>query len=174
MSEQFCTQCGAKLPEEGNFCPQCGAPVEGVAASPASPPPAQAYVPPPAQPAVQAGASAQPTGMSRTVLYGLGGIALVASLLALVYFGFLRPGGVDEATTSAQNALDIPYPDVARISVDEAHDRFEEGTAIFVDVRDRDSYATMHIPDAVWMPLTDVSARHAELPKYAQIFTYCT
>ena len=129
--------------------------------------------------------------MSRTVLYVLGGVAIVA-LLAVAYFAFLRPGNaepdcgeepcnVEELLAQAQDApasapatADVPYPDVARISAQDANASFEDGSAVFVDVRDRDSYTSMHIPGAVWIPLDEVNARHGELSRDAEILTYCT
>ena len=163
MNQQFCTQCGAKLPEKGNFCPECGAPIEHVAA------------PPSTQPPVQAEKSGQQPAAPRSVLFGLAGAAVVAVLIAVVYFAFLRPATVEPvAMPNVQNEQDIPFPDVARIPVAEAYARFEDGSALFVDVRDGDSYSAAHIPNAVWIPLTDLNARHTELPKDALILTYCT
>jgi hypothetical protein len=186
MSQQFCTQCGTKLPDEGNFCPQCGAPREGVVVAPADSPSAQPYAPPPrsARPATKAKSGpTQPDG-APVVLYSLGGVALVALLLVVAYFGFLRPGGeesecgdapciVDLSGAGATVVPNIPFPDVARISVAEANALLQQDAAIFVDVRDRDSYTSMHIPGAVWIYLDDVGARHGELSRNAQILTYC-
>ena len=39
MSQTFCTQCGSKLPEVGNFCPECGAPVESPVRAASAPTP---------------------------------------------------------------------------------------------------------------------------------------
>jgi hypothetical protein len=215
MSQKFCTQCGEKLPENGNFCPQCGAAVESaetsvVAPKASAPPPSAAPVP--LEPAAQLDAelatqdapsgrpaSEQTSGGSRTLIYALGGVAAIVALLAVVYFAFLQPDGSGtsaaadlsdcgeepctiEAVTAgapndavqAQNAEDIPYPEIARISVDEAHISLAEGSAIVVDVRDRDSYTNMHIPGALSIPLDEVEARMGELPREAEILTYCT
>ena len=197
MSQRFCTQCGAKLPEGGNFCPHCGAPAEPdavqtpVAGPVAAPPAAQLDAELAAASEVGNRAQAPSSASSRTLLYALGGAAAIVALLAVVYFAFLRPGGAEgmasadlsdcgdepctvEAVTAATNDPDLPYPEVPRVSVDEAHIRLAEGTAVAVDVRDRDSYTAMHIPGALWIPLDEVEARQGELPKDREILTYCT
>ena len=83
-------------------------------------------------------------------------------------------GRCTERRRAAQNAHDLPYPEIARISADEAHIRLMQGEAVLVDVRDRDSYTNMHIPGALWIPLDEVEVRMGELPRDAEIITYCT
>lgn len=68
----------------------------------------------------------------------------------------------------------IPYPEAARISLTNAKAAFEAGTAVFVDVRDTDSYTARHIPGALHIPLADLPSRLIELDPSAQIITYCT
>lgn len=187
MSQRYCTQCGAELPEQSNFCSQCGAPVENSGPAPVRPAPQpDPYTP------VHAVDNGQRPARSRTGLYIAGGIGALLALVAIVYFAFLRPDGLglarsesdcgDEpcivdltatAENAAQNAANLPYPEVARISVDEAHQRLNNGAAIFLDVRDRDSYVAMRIPGAVWIPLDAVGAHRDGLPKDAEILTYC-
>lgn len=206
MSQNFCTQCGSKLPEEGNFCPECGAPVESPVQPSTAPPPSgpPAAVDPVSQLDAELAAQSAPprgdaSGGSRTLLYALGGAAALVALLAVVWFAFLRPdvssgfasAGLSdcgdepctlEAVTAAaqndaagaQSASDIPYPEVARISADEAHIRLMQGESVVVDVRDRDSYTNMHIPGAMWIPLDEIEVRMGELPRDAEILTYCT
>lgn len=196
MSQRFCTQCGAKLPEDGKFCPHCGAPVEqeaGSAPAPAATPvEARSVTQLDAEIAAQSSGGESRTESSNTLLYALGGAAIIIVLLAGAYFAFLRPGDADslastelsdcgdepctvEAVTAvSQNDPSIPYPEITRISVDDAHMRLANNSAIFVDVRDRDSYTAMHVPGALWIPLDEVSARQGELPKDAEILTYCT
>ncbi len=159
MSQRYCTNCGERLADGVSFCTNCGTAVEAPA-QPAPPPVHTAKRP------ATAKASTGSSGISPKTI--VGGIAIMAALLAVVYFVFLRSS--NDATATA----DIPYPDIARSSVEYAYARFEEGSALFLDVRDRDSYMTMHIPGAIWMPLTDVEARLNELPPGVEILTYCT
>jgi rhodanese-related sulfurtransferase len=61
---------------------------------------------------------------------------------------------------------------VPRISLAEAQARYDDGTALFVDVRGQEEYDTAHIPDAISLPLADLEARYQELPQDAEIITY--
>ena len=187
MSQTFCTQCGARLPEGGNFCPQCGAPIEqeAVAAPSVVPPPAAAAAERDSATMLDAELEAQNSagdrrgGPSRELWAVLGGAALVMVLLFAGYIAVLRPGdggsaSSESVTADSQDDTDIPYPEVARISADDAHIRLASDSAIFVDVRDLDSYTEVHIPGALWIPLDEIEARQGELPKDAEIITYCT
>jgi rhodanese-related sulfurtransferase len=82
----------------------------------------------------------------------------------------------DSPTTSptAENASDIPYPEISRVSVQEAYTQFVDGTAIFLDVRDTGSFSAAHVPGAVNIPLSELEQRLGELPQTARIITYCT
>lgn len=68
----------------------------------------------------------------------------------------------------------IPFPEVPRLPLADAKVRFDAGGALFVDVRDRDSYAAGHIPNSLSLPLGEIEARAAELPTDAELLTYCT
>lgn len=63
---------------------------------------------------------------------------------------------------------------VERISLADAKAAFDSGKAIFLDVRDVNSYAAAHIPGAVLIPLNDLATRLAELDQAAWIISYCT
>jgi 3-mercaptopyruvate sulfurtransferase SseA len=69
---------------------------------------------------------------------------------------------------------DIPYPEVSRISVDDSKAAYDQGSAVFLDVRSADSYAANHIPGAVSIPLNELPARVGELDPEKLIITYCT
>jgi hypothetical protein len=173
MNQQFCTQCGTKLPEVGKFCTQCGTPIEHMRA----PSVAQAQV--------------TPTEIvnvlnSRRWLPRFGPIGAVAVVAVGVMLGMaLYDRVISPATQMAlpvdsgpipddHSADGIPYPEVPRITVEEARSHLDNGIGMFVDVRDRQSYATAHIPGSVSLPLSELDLRYAELPKDAEIITYCT
>lgn len=68
----------------------------------------------------------------------------------------------------------IPYPNVARISLEEARQRFDAGTALFVDTRSAESFAAEHIVGALALSSPDLDARLKSLPADSLIITYCT
>ena len=69
---------------------------------------------------------------------------------------------------------EIPYPDVLRVSLSDAKKAYDDGTAVFVDVRDSASYQQSHIPGALSIPLDELASRENELNPNDWIITYCT
>jgi 3-mercaptopyruvate sulfurtransferase SseA len=63
---------------------------------------------------------------------------------------------------------------VIRLSLEDAKAAFDQKTAVFVDVRDADSYAENHIPGALSIPLGELPDRLGELDPNSWIITYCT
>ncbi|MFQ5857230.1 MAG: rhodanese-like domain-containing protein [Anaerolineae bacterium] len=103
----------------------------------------------------------------------LGGIALV--LVGAV--GILIAARSSPPTTSTPSAAtqqDIPYSEVPRTPLAEAKTKFDAGTALFVDTRSLEEYERKHIPNAIALPLSDLSSQSADLPRDAEIITYCT
>ena len=66
------------------------------------------------------------------------------------------------------------YPDVARVSLADAKAAYDTHGAVFVDVRDAESYAQSHIPGALSIPLSELETRRSELKPSDWIITYCT
>lgn len=66
------------------------------------------------------------------------------------------------------------FPDVPRVSLADAKAAYETGGAIFLDVRDAESFTQSHIPGALSIPLNELPDRMRELDKSAWIITYCT
>ncbi len=162
MQAQFCTKCGAQLAPDARFCSTCGAPVRATSRGKRAP----------ATPLA-------PTPRWRTLVTPMN-LVLVGSLILLILGGWLfyqatRPEPITlESIPDVHDEQGIPFPEVPRISVEEAKARFDAGTAIFVDVRGSREYAAGHIPNAVLIPLPDLDERYRELPKDAEIITYCT
>lgn len=71
-------------------------------------------------------------------------------------------------TPSAGQRCALPQ----RISGAEARRLLEEG-ALLLDVRPRLEFAQSHLPDAVNIPLEELSSRMSELPIERTIITYC-
>lgn len=66
------------------------------------------------------------------------------------------------------------YPEIQRVSLEDAKTALDANTAVFVDVRDASSYAASHVPGAISIPLTDLVDRLGELNATDWIITYCT
>ena len=64
--------------------------------------------------------------------------------------------------------------EVVRLSLEDAKAAFDNGTAVFVDVRSQSSYAASHIPGALSIPLIELEPRVNELDPNQWIITYCT
>jgi 3-mercaptopyruvate sulfurtransferase SseA len=78
------------------------------------------------------------------------------------------------APTANPAQADIPFPEVTRISLTDAKAAYDAGAAIFLDVRDTDSYAAKHIPGALHIELAALPSRLSELDPSRPIITYCT
>jgi 3-mercaptopyruvate sulfurtransferase SseA len=64
--------------------------------------------------------------------------------------------------------------EVTRLSLEDSKAAFDQKTAIFLDVRDAESYQSSHIPGALSIPLNELPNRLGELDPNAWIITYCT
>jgi hypothetical protein len=97
------------------------------------------------------------------------GSALLMSALA----GQQGAGGAaKKPEAKAPPAQAAPEDGVPRIAPMEAHELFEKGKAIIVDVRSESSYRIGHIQGALWMP--DIASRIKELPRDKTIVLYCS
>ncbi len=105
----------------------------------------------------------------------VGGIVLLLMVGAWMIFSSDQPEPIDiSQIPDEHDEQGIPYPAVPRIAIDEAKAKFDAGEAIFVDVRSLEEYQARHIPGALSMPTEEIPARYKELPKDAEIITYCT
>ncbi|GAP06507.1 rhodanese-related sulfurtransferase [Anaerolinea thermolimosa] len=97
-----------------------------------------------------------------------GGLVLLS--IGLIFLALNAP------TTNASQGgtLDIPFPQIARVSLADAKSAYDKNMAIFIDVRDSGSYAASHIANALNIPLTELEGRLAEIPRDRWIITYCT
>ena len=101
-------------------------------------------------------------------------LMVVGALLAIaVLVMVLQPGASDPSTTGLSNQQ-IPYPEVQRVSLNDARQALDENQAVFLDVRSSDAYAAGHIPGAINIPLDELETRLAELDPNEWIITYCT
>ncbi|HSG44898.1 MAG TPA: rhodanese-like domain-containing protein [Anaerolineales bacterium] len=74
------------------------------------------------------------------------------------------------------NSDPLTEDEVTRVTVEEAKTAFDNGTAIFVDVRSEQSFAISHIPGALNIQLGEFETNPTELnlPTDHWIITYCT
>ena len=103
------------------------------------------------------------------LLMVFGGLILLA-IGGWLILKLVQPAPTPEPTPAqAVNSEDVP-----RVSLDEAKAAYDQRTAVFVDVRDADSFASDHIPGALSIPLNELPDRMGELDPNAWIITYCT
>lgn len=86
-------------------------------------------------------------------------------ILALLVLGVSAIWFVSQGATGADS-----YP--LEISVDEAVAKRDSG-AFILDVRQPEEWNEFHVPDSTLIPLGDLAARAAELPKDQEIVIVC-
>ena len=112
----------------------------------------------------------QNTRKSPVLLIVLGAVLLLAAIIALVLQNLANPAP----------AVVVPSPDetaiagIERVTLEEAKAAFDQGEAVFVDVRGSGAYQVAHVPGAVLIPLNAVETRLSELDPNDWIITYCT
>ncbi len=95
-----------------------------------------------------------------------GGLFLI--LAALTYILMNRPIAPVMTPTPAS------VSQVQRVSLEDAKAAYDSGNAVFLDVRDSNTFAEGHIPGAVLMPITEMPTRSGELNPKSWIIPYCT
>jgi len=64
--------------------------------------------------------------------------------------------------------------DAPRISLADAKKAYDDGAAVIVDVRDVNAYKQERIKGALNIPIADIAANIAKLPKDKKIIVYCS
>ena len=96
-------------------------------------------------------------------------------LLLLAAFLLMTQNGAGQPASTASSAHDEEtYPEIPRVSLEDAKAAFEAGTAVFVDVRGADVFVMSHIPGSLSIPLAELETRLTELDPNQWIITYCT
>jgi hypothetical protein len=93
------------------------------------------------------------------------GVAILALVPGLALGGNVTPTAVTP---------DLPFPDVPRISLADAHAAWVTSSAVFVDVRGDSFYEAAHIPGALSISVENLQERQDRLNKDDWIITYCT
>ena len=116
----------------------------------------------------------QPSNTGGHILLRLIGL-LTILIIVVMLVGCAAQGSTSTATQSSEPAEAEPsYPEIARVSLEDAKAAFDSGEAVFVDVRSKDSYDQSRIKDALSIPLNDLQTRMGELDPNQWIITYCT
>ncbi len=109
------------------------------------------------------------------IVWIVAGLVMVAIAIALLATPSAPAANVAAPTRPPANqSAEDTYPEIPRVSLADAKVAFDAGTAVFVDVRDGDSYAAAHIPGALSIPLFELENRLGELNRAEWIVTYCT
>lgn len=103
------------------------------------------------------------------ITMALGLWALLTVLALTVGPRVFSPRATAASPGAPGSAAEIP-----RVSLADAKNALEAGSAVFVDVRDPASYAAGHIPGARSLPLDVLEQAAGELDPQAWIITYCT
>lgn len=104
---------------------------------------------------------------------GLGVVMLAVALAVILTQGNNAPTAV-QATSVPSQVESIPYPDVPRVSLVDAKAAYDQGSAVFLDVRGTSDYLAEHITGAISIPETQIESRINELNPQDWIITYCT
>ena len=97
-----------------------------------------------------------------------GGLLLIAAAIIL---GTQRSSTVSPPEIAHEEET---YPEVARVSLEEAKTALDAGTANIVDVRAGEAYQAAHVAGSINIPLAELETRLGELDRNEWIITYCT
>jgi DNA-binding transcriptional ArsR family regulator len=104
------------------------------------------------------------------VHYGLSDdIAVVRLLTSLRELAEAQLDEIERIAATYLDHLDKVEP----VSREEMMARIREGTAIALDVRPADEFASAHLPGSRNVPLAELEARLAELPPGIEVVAYC-
>lgn len=101
-------------------------------------------------------------------------LAIGGGLLLLAVAFILASQNAPSAPAPAPSHDEETYPDIPRITIEEAKSALETGAALVVDVRSAEAYAGGHIAGAINIPLAELETRIVELDPNLWIITYCT
>lgn len=100
--------------------------------------------------------------------------AIGGGLLLIIAIVLLATQNAPVPSTAVPAHEEETYPEISRVSLEDAKAALDAGTAIFVDVRGAEAYQASHIAGAVNIPLGELDSRLDELEKAQWIITYCT
>jgi hypothetical protein len=107
------------------------------------------------------------------VILVVGGFLLIIAAVILAMQNDPNPE-VLLPTVGISNQGEASYPEIQRVSLEDAKAALDDNRAVFVDVRGASSYAESHVPGALSIPLLNLEDRLDELNPAEWIITYCT
>ncbi len=66
-----------------------------------------------------------------------------------------------------------PSPEGDVVTVDEAHRKLAAREAVMIDVREADEWRAGHVPGATHLPLGELAARIADIPRDREVLLFC-
>lgn len=102
------------------------------------------------------------------------GLVLVVGVITWLLLERGRASNANTTQTGAQTSAPVSEQDIQRVSLADSKAAFDNRSAVFVDVRDPDSYKTAHVPGAINIPLGELENRINELKPDQWIILYCT
>jgi hypothetical protein len=101
------------------------------------------------------------------ILMAAGSLLFLGAIVSLVVPGIFTPQATPTPLPAADSVESVP-----RISLEDALAAYQAGSALFLDVRDAQSYASRHVPGALSIPIEQLPDRIAELDPQTWIITY--
>lgn len=102
------------------------------------------------------------------LLIGIGTVLFLSAIY--ISTNFITVSQATQPLTSEEET----FPEIPRITLKDAFTAFQGGSAVFIDVRDADSYTNSHITGAQSFPLAQLEAHRIKLSTETWIITYCT
>ena len=94
------------------------------------------------------------------------GVGLLLALLAVSSLG------ISGCSTAPAAGAERPAALPAEISIDEAHQKYQEGVFL-LDVRTQEEWDDFHAPNTTLIPLDELESRLNELPQNEEIVVVC-
>ena len=104
------------------------------------------------------------------ILIALGGLLILGAVIALA----LQARPDVSPTPAVSDHEEDTYPNIKRVTIEEAKTAFDEGKAVFLDVRGPAAFEAGRIPGSLLIPVNEMETRWNELDLADWIITYCT
>lgn len=105
------------------------------------------------------------------IMMSVGLILILAAMGFVFYLSINSPFTMSDAEFIY---IKGPHPEIARVSLQDAKNAYDNNAAVFLDVRPEDAFSVSHIPGAISIPESDIDIRLGELSQSDWIITYCS